>query len=314
MRQHIRKKERTMMMNKRINITHVLLLTLGCVLVFGSTQAVFGQQPQTTEAFDEIQQDIIALRNEFKLWIQKTEQDQAVIHQHIGDKLKELLAQTNDQNTDYPERVKKAQQVQATVESYSSGVEALEQTLASIETQMNAGLDKIEMALAAIEVSGIRRQGTAIEPGGLPVPDAATELPEGSQPEEDVPVLQIPPGQLFRAAYGFYMEGDYDTAIAGFQKYLFDYPETQLAGAAQFWIAESLAKLEEYEIALQEYDRLLTQYPQNDKLPDGYYGKASVLLKLGRKEEARQLLQYVVDHFGGSIAARKAENRLQEMQ
>jgi tol-pal system protein YbgF len=178
---------------------------------------------------------------------------------------------------------------------------------------MNAGLDKIEMALAAIEVSGIRRQGTAVEPDGLPVPQA-TELSEGSQPEEDVPMLQIPPGQLFRAAYGFYMDGDYDTAIAGFQKYLFDYPDTQLAGAAQYWIAESLAKLEEYEIALQEYDRLLTQYPQNDKLPDGYYGKASVLAKLGQTEEARQLLHYVLDHFGGSIAARKAENRLQEMQ
>lgn len=301
------------MMKNRSNIVHILLLlSLSCVLMFGFTQAVFGQA-QTVDPFDEVQQEIIALRNEFKQWTQKAEQDQGLIHQHIGDKLKELLDQAKDYNAAYPERLEKVQQVQAAIDSYNSGLETLERTLTIIEEKMNAGLDEIETTLTEIEVRGVQRRSTAAEPGGLPVPDA-TGLVEGSQPEEGVPMLQIPPGQLFRAAYGFYMEGDYDTAIAGFQKYLIDYPDTQLAGAAQYWIAESLAKVEEYDIALQEYDRLLTQYPQNDKLPDGYYGKASVLLKLGQTEEARQLLQYVVDHFGGSIAARKAENRLQEIQ
>lgn len=291
--------------------TQLLLLSLGFTLLVGGAPPVFSQQAQDLSGpLNAIQQDIIALRNEFKLWIQKAERDQETIQQHIGAKLDELLAQTKDSASAYPERLKKATQLQSAIDSYSPGINNLEQTVEAIEATMAGHLAQIELTLAKIKVYGVFTQQTAAEPGGLPVPEV-TEVPET---QEDVPILEIPPGQLFRAAYRFYMDGDYDTAIAGFQKYLIDYPGTQLAGAAQYWIAESLAKVEEYDIALEEYDRLITQYAQNDKLPDAYYGKASVLLKLGQTDEARSLLQYVIDHFRGTIAARKAENRLQDLQ
>ncbi len=123
--------------------------------------------------------------------------------------------------------------------------------------------------------------------------------------------MRFDPGQLFRAAYGFYRDADYETAIAGFQKYLEDFPDGQLTGAAYYWIAESLMKLDEYELAIQEYQRLIQQYPRNDKVPDAYYGIGVAELKFGQTEQARARFQYVVDHFGGTIAAQKAQNRLQ---
>ena len=289
------------------------LILLSLVLFIVSSQKVLAQtqaRDQAADPYHDIQQEIIALRNEFKQWIQRAEQDQATIQQYIGDKLTELTEIAENGTPSYAERVEKAADVQAAVDSYSATIGALEEMVGTLETTMNAHLDQIETTLADLKVRGIPRQRTAVEPGGVPVP-GVTETPE--VPEE-VPTMQFPPGQLFRAAYGFYMDGDYDTAIAGFQKYLLDYPDTQLAGAAQYWIAESLVKLEEYEIALEEYDRLIAKYPNNDKLPDGYYGKAAVLLKMGRADEARQLWQYVVDHYQGSIAAKKAEDRLQELQ
>ena len=287
----------------------LLLLSVSFILLIGSPQYALAQ-PQTADPLQDIQQEIIAVRNEFKLWIQKTDHDQETIHQHIGDKLTELLELTEKGLHSYAERVEKATELQTAINSYNGGIYNLEDTLGGIEVTMNAHLDQIEQTLTQIKASGVPRRRNATEPGGLPVPSATAALPDQ---QGDMPMLQIPPGQLFRAAYGFYMEGDYDTSIAGFQKYLIDYPDTQLAGAAQYWIAESLTKLEEYEIALAEYEYLITQYPQNDKLPDGYYGKASVLLKLGQTDAARQLLQYVADHYRGTIAARKAGNRLQEI-
>ena len=111
-----------------------------------------------------------------------------------------------------------------------------------------------------------------------------------------------------------YMEGDYETAIAGFQKFLADYPNHQLVGAAQYWIAESFAKLEEYETAVQEYDYLIEKYPQNDKIADAYYGKGIALLQLGKFNEAKYHFTYVVEHFPGTGAAQKAGNRLEELR
>lgn len=271
-------------------------------------------QPQTKEIdpLIAIQQDIIALRSEFKQWVQKAEQDQETAQEHIGEKLAEVVEISREGLSPYSERVEQLQELQASLESYDAGIAGFEAVLTELESRLMTHLDQIETTLADVKARGIPRQRVAAEPGGLPVPSAADGSPDASS--GNGPMMQIPPGQLFRAAYKFYMEGDYDTAIAGFQKYLFDYPDTQLAGAAQFWIAESLSKVEEYEIALQEYERLLTQYPDNDKLPDGYYGKAAVLLKLNRTDEARQMLQYVTDHYQGTIAARKAESRLRELQ
>jgi tol-pal system protein YbgF len=123
---------------------------------------------------------------------------------------------------------------------------------------------------------------------------------------------EFAPGQFFRGVYRIFIDGDYETAIAGFQKFLNDFPTSPLAGAAQYWIAESFVRLGEYDLALQEYQRLITTYPSNDKIPDAYYGIGATLLKLGRTEEANAAFQYVLDHHAGSIAAQKARNRLQE--
>lgn len=300
-----------------------LLLSLSLIVfVSGTPHAVAQPQPQaqsqaqpqaqtqTADELDTMQQDIITLRNEFKQWLQKAEQDQETVQQHIGDKLTELIALIESGFPSYAERVEQATALQTAIEAYSAEIGTFEDTVGSIETTMNARLDQIETTLAELKVRGVPRRRGPAEPGGVPVP-GATGTPEVT---ENVPSMQFPPGQLFRAAYGFYMDGDYDTAIAGFQKYLFDFPNTQLAGAAQYWIAESLVKVAEYDIALEEYERLITQYPNNDKLPDGYYGKASALLKLGRIDEAKQVLQYLVDHYQGSLAAKKAEERLQGMQ
>ena len=73
-------------------------------------------------------------------------------------------------------------------------------------------------------------------------------------------------------------------------------------------------KLEEYEIALQEYNRLLNSYPRNDKVPDAHYGIGSALLKMGNTNEAQTKFRYVADHFGGTIAAKKAQKRLEEFR
>lgn len=284
----------------------VSFIAVCLVLSIGISQSAFSQVEQQI-SLDEVQQQIIDLRNEFKLRIQKAEEDRSAIQQNVKVKLEDMLArQQSPDATTYTELKEELAQLETVLASYDQSITSLEETLETLESTMNAHLDTIEATLAEIEIQGLlrppARQELHVIPEGTPTPT------EGAPP-----MLEIPAGQLFRAAYKFYMEGDYDTAIAGFEKYLVDFPQTELAGAAQYWIAESFAKLEEYATAVEEYDRLIKKYPQNDKLADAYYGKGIALLRVGKSAEAKSLFLYVQDHFPGTIAAQKAGNRLKEL-
>jgi tol-pal system protein YbgF len=265
----------------------------------------FGQTENQADPLADIQNQIIALRDEFKLWIQRAEGDRTAIQKNIQTKLEALKEAQESTDTAYPELKEEVEELQALIESYDKNISTFEQTLDSIESTMHGNLDKIEATLAELKV-----QGLVLRSRRRQIDDSDEAI--DATPTPAAPAMNFPAGQLFRAAYRFYMEGDYDTAIAGFQKFLEDFPDSDLAGAAQYWIAESLAKVEEYEIAIREYDRLLQKYPQSDKLAAAYYGKALALLQLGRNDEAKSLFMYVRDHFPGTIDAKKSENRLKD--
>lgn len=270
-------------------------ISIGCLLMFGLGQESFGASDQKN-ALAEIQNQIIALRNEFKGQIEKVAKDQATIDEYLRTRLENLLNTQQALNTSYPAYKDQVNTLAATLNAYNDKITALEQGVANIETAMNQNLDSVATQLAGIKKHGLKRAAKA------------ANTPAADEP----PPLDVSCGQLFRAAYRFYMDNDYETAVAGFQKYLADCPNTPLTGAAQYWIAEAFGRLGAYDAAIQEYDTLIKKYPQNDKVADAYYGKGMALLKLGKPAEATPLFAYVLKLFPGTIAAKKAEAQLKQ--
>lgn len=243
----------------------------------------------------QIQNDVQVLRNEFHARMALAEKDQQAIYDNLHGKLGEIAAQYGKTNP--ADAMKTLEAFQAALEKHGADIDALDQALTKMETETTAKLD----ALDADIKSGKR----TARPHDLPPANAAGE-DEGSS-------IDLAPGKLFRLAYRYFMEQEYDVAIGGFQKFLADFPQHQLAGAAQYWVAESFLRLGEFETARQEFDRLLKTYPRDDKVPDAYYGIGVALQKLGKPDEAKTRFQYVLDHFGETIAANKAQSRLQEL-
>jgi tol-pal system protein YbgF len=106
---------------------------------------------------------------------------------------------------------------------------------------------------------------------------------------------------------------DYASAIARFRDFLRSYPQSQLAGNAQYWLGEAYYVTHDYDNAAASFRAVGEQYPQSPKVPDA-------LLKLGLTQidqkkltEARATLKQVGQRFPNSDAAKLAAARLQNI-
>ena len=61
----------------------------------------------------------------------------------------------------------------------------------------------------------------------------------------------------------------------GFETYLKTFPKSDLADDAQYYIGEALAGDSKFKEAVAAYERVVSDYPQSDILPEAYYRSAS---------------------------------------
>jgi tol-pal system protein YbgF len=106
---------------------------------------------------------------------------------------------------------------------------------------------------------------------------------------------------------------DYASAITRFRDFLRSYPQSQLAGNAQYWLGEAYYVTHDYDNAAATFRAVGEQYPQSPKVPDA-------LLKLGLTQidqkkltDARATFKQVMQRFPNSDAAKLAAARLQNI-
>ena len=196
-------------------------------------------------------------------------------------------------------------------------------------TTLSGQLDEINGKLEALS-----RQPRAVAPppatpsrpsGAAPAaPASPAPPPVGSRPTTNT----LQPQDIYQAAYLDFSKGSYALAIAGFREFLRRFPDQALAGAAQYWIGEAHFSLargyanagqtqqanEALEQAMQEFRKVLANYPRSDKAPASLYKEALVLLELNQPAVAQQRLQYLVETFPQSEEAALARERLSALR
>lgn len=197
--------------------------------------------------------------------------------------------------------------------------------LTSSLTTLSGQLDELNSRVDALsrQPRAAAPAPTAPRPPGA-VPAVPTPAPPpaagGSRPTTNA----LQPQDIYQAAYLDFSKGSYALAIAGFREFLRRFPDQALAGAAQYWIGEahfSLARgytnagqsqpaTEALEQAVQEFRKVLANYPRSDKAPASLYKEALVLLELKQPAVAEQRLQYLVETFPQSEESALARERL----
>ena len=133
-----------------------------------------------------------------------------------------------------------------------------------------------------------------------------------AQPE---PEIKIPADQeLYDVNMGLYRKEKYEESIVGFKTFLKEYPKSELADNAAFWIGESHMALKQYEQAILAFQKVIKQYPRGNKVPNALLRQALAFDALNDKTSAKLLLRKLIKQYPKSNEAKIAENKLKKMK
>jgi len=149
--------------------------------------------------------------------------------------------------------------------------------------------------------------GTAGAAGAGMVP-----LPTGAN-QATPPVLPPPPQnpqRSFDTAFGDYVTGQFDMALAGFQYYIETFPTSPDVPKARFHIAESQYGKGANKEAVTAYEQVITLHKGTEWEPQALYKQGLAYEKLGQIERAKANWELVRKAFPDSSAAILATQNL----
>ena len=160
----------------------------------------------------------------------------------------------------------------------------------------------------------------AAAPSRLPaaapaVPAPATAAASGAAAGGTAPPAGGPgPNQLYQLSLDQLRRGSAGAARSGFEELLRQYPTSDLAPDAQFYVAESWASSGNNAAADSGYVLVTTRYPQSSRAPTALSKHALILLQAGRTAEGRDALDQVVRKYPRSDEAELARERLRALR
>jgi tol-pal system protein YbgF len=111
-------------------------------------------------------------------------------------------------------------------------------------------------------------------------------------------------------AFTMLKQSQYEMAIRAFREYLAKYPISDYSDNAQYWLGEAYYVMRQFELALEEYNHLIRNYPDSQKYTHALLKIAYSQHELGLLDEARQTLQDLQMNHPRTTASRLADERM----
>lgn len=197
---------------------------------------------------------------------------------------------------------KSAQQQNADTSSHVDQVGGQVQALHDSLDELKARVAQLSKQLSDMQAA--QQNLNPANPSGTTAPAQQQQPPQAQAPPADV---------LYNNALRDYNAAKYQLASQEFSDYLKFYGNTDLAGNAQFYIAEIEYRQGKYEDAVKDYDAVLEQYPGGNKTPSAELKKGFALLNLGQRDAATRELRALINRYPKSIEATQARDRLKRL-
>ena len=218
----------------------------------------------------------------------------------------------------------------------ASALERMEQRVSTLSESFTQADDRLSALLVEVEAVreaqrraarvGATADGSDEAPGGAsasgegpaggpPPADSPDESPAEDEADEAAPgavVLDEPSvSEIYLEAQADYLQGRYELAVAGFERVAAAGGE--LADNARYGIGEALLAVEQLEPALEQFEIVIRDFPDSNKVGEAWYKKGFILHHLGHESDARDIFEDIMDIYAGTPAARAARRQLESL-
>jgi tol-pal system protein YbgF len=267
------------------------LIALACTLALTGCVSTSDIERMQAQIFD-LQDQVAHLKRSQNSEVQQ-------VNERIEQKTDELLRSYADLTA----------RVAAVDERMATNVGTVEQT--------NYRIDRLAQQITQLqaELSALRGGG-GVASGGMP----SAVSPVGTPSTEEIVVGGDPsvissddPIEVYQNAYRDYQRGNYDLSRAGFEAFLAEVPESDLADNAAYWIGECFFAQKSHREAITRFDQVINNYPTSDKVPSALLKKGFSYIEMGERAQGIVQLQYVIHEHPKSSQAEIARQRLKTM-
>lgn len=145
---------------------------------------------------------------------------------------------------------------------------------------------------------------------------ATTIVPPQEPPKSDpVQVTADPPDRVrYERLLALFREGDLEGARQGFAGFLEEFPNSNLAPNARFWLGESYFGKKDFQKAIDAYDKVEVDYPSSEKVPSAILKKGYAYLAMKDKKRASSAFKQIVTLYPKSVEAGKASDKLVQLK
>lgn len=116
--------------------------------------------------------------------------------------------------------------------------------------------------------------------------------------------------KAYDSAVNQFKLGRYREAIAEFQSFINQYPQSQLTPSAQYWIGNGHYALRDYRACISAQERVIRSWPDNQKAADAMLNMSTCQADMGDRNAERQTLRALLDQYPRTPAADQARQRL----
>ncbi len=235
-------------------------------------------------------------------------QDQITAMKQSLDERMGVMKSLMDQNTDSINKVTTAiTNMQVTLQKQQSDTNNHVDQLSGQLQSLNDSLDELKARLGKVtkqlEDLQSAQQSLAAQTQTAATAAAATAA------QNNVP----PPDVLYNNGLRDYNGGNTDLARQEFGDYIKNYPNTDLAGNAYFYLAELDYRSANYAAAIKGYDQVLQSFPDGNKAASAELKKGFALLESGQKDAGITALRHVLQRYPRTNEAVQAKDRLRKL-
>ncbi|WP_218354540.1 tol-pal system protein YbgF [Alteromonas lipotrueiana] len=106
---------------------------------------------------------------------------------------------------------------------------------------------------------------------------------------------------------------EYDKAIPAFREFINDYPKSQYAANAHYWLGQLLFNKQNWQEAKTQFSEVANQFKKSSKRAESLLKLGVIEQRLGNNGQAREYLNQVISQYPNSSARKLAESRLSSL-